>query len=132
VEYFTNSADLDSNVISNPRASFSVRDVSPMACSSIERPAEGRGGAASLMYEGPEAMMTGDMRRGRSPLSLHWRVFDQGEMCCPMSRSSRAIDAYASSIQKQKGTGILGYMWVWRTLANAFHLNTAPNSRNPK
>ena len=124
MEYFTNSADLDSNVISNPRASFSVHDVSPMACSSVERQAEGRGGAASLRYEGPEAMMTGDMRRGKSPLSLDRRVFDQREMGCPMSRSSKAIDGYASFNSKaKKGTDILGYKWLWRTLANEFCLN---------
>jgi hypothetical protein len=68
--------------------------------------------------------MAGDMRRGKSPLSLDRRVFDQREMCCPMSRSSKAIDAYASFNSKaKKGTDILGYKWVWRNLANEFCLN---------
>lgn len=67
MEYFTISADSDLNVISSPRASFLVGGVSLMACSLIERPAEERRGAASLRYEALEAMMAGDMRRGKSP-----------------------------------------------------------------
>jgi hypothetical protein len=41
-----------------------------------------------------------------------------------MSRSSKAIDGYASFNSKaKKGTDILSYKWVWRTLANEFCLN---------